>query len=297
MSQQVCAVVVTYNRKELLVECLEALDSQTCPVDQIFIIDNASTDGTYEFLADQGYFDEDEVEFIGLPGNRGGAGGFYEGLKRAYADQYDWIWVMDDDSIPEPDALQQLLAAYQRLEPVKPPKLLASRAVWLDRSLHPMNIPQAKTSDPDLALLAAEQATMSIRFATFVSLLLHRSVIDGYGLPIADYFIWSDDIEYTARILKQEFGVAVPASVVVHKTAKKYTHLNDSGPRYYYHIRNNIWMLTRSRAWTTKEKIKKAINFVGGIGLYLLTTRFRWTGVRSLTLGVKDGLFKAPRLP
>ena len=44
--ETVCAVVVTYNRKNHLLECLEGLRKQTRPIDAIYLVDNASTDGT-----------------------------------------------------------------------------------------------------------------------------------------------------------------------------------------------------------------------------------------------------------
>jgi len=85
---RVCAVVVTYNRKDLLVECLEALRRQTGPLDAIYIIDNASTDGTPELLRSRGYRDGAVIEnpldgseiiirYVRLPVNTGGAGGFH----------------------------------------------------------------------------------------------------------------------------------------------------------------------------------------------------------------------------
>lgn len=98
----VCAVVVTYNRKNLLLECLEAIRRQTRPVDAIYIIDNASTDGTPEVLKENGYIPElppfnlsepYEIEhkisnlvdgnpinvfYVRMYENTGSAGGFYE---------------------------------------------------------------------------------------------------------------------------------------------------------------------------------------------------------------------------
>ena len=123
---KICAVVVTYNRKDLLVECLEALRRQTGPLDAIYIIDNASTDGTPELLRSRGYRDGAVIEnpldgseiiirYVRLPVNTGGAGGFHEGVKRAFHDGYDWIWLMDDDVEPEEYTLEKLLRASERI--------------------------------------------------------------------------------------------------------------------------------------------------------------------------------------
>ena len=108
MGERVCAVIVTYNRKALLKECLEAVLAQTRPPDHVLVVDNASTDGTAEMLREE----FPQVEVLRLPENQGGAGGFHEGMKRAYEEGFDWLWLMDDDTIPRPEALEALLERF-----------------------------------------------------------------------------------------------------------------------------------------------------------------------------------------
>jgi GT2 family glycosyltransferase len=100
----VWAVVVTYNRRALLEQCLDALRAQTRPPDRILVVDNASTDGTAEWVRGQ-----DDVVALLLDENVGGAGGFHAGMRLAHAGGADWLWLMDDDTIPRPDALERLL--------------------------------------------------------------------------------------------------------------------------------------------------------------------------------------------
>ncbi len=295
MNKQVCAVVVTYNRKALLLECLNALLAQNYPVERILLIDNASTDGTTELLREKGYLDNSLVEYLRLPTNTGGAGGFHEGIKWAYKEGYEWIWVMDDDTIPDPNALSELFVAYQRFDKAQQPKLLASKVIWLDGSLHTMNSPAVKISDDENSILAAQHSTLSVRHTTFVSTLLHRMTVEQYGLPIADYFIWVDDIEYTARILRNEFGVLVPNSLVLHKTVNKHTWKDNNSGKAYYHVRNNLWMLTRSSAWSRNDKVKRGVSFLWHVLAWLSHSRFRWSSVRPVFLGLKDGFLKVPK--
>lgn len=122
---KIAAVVVTYNRKKLLIECLEALRRQTKPLQTIYIIDNASTDGTPQKLQKKGYIKNPEsgikkinnlhnnkpikIVYVRMKKNTGGAGGFHEGIKRACQDGHHWIWLMDDDVEPKDDTLQVLL--------------------------------------------------------------------------------------------------------------------------------------------------------------------------------------------
>ena len=125
----VCAVVVTHNRREMLRRCLAALADQRRVPDRILVVDNASSDGTREMLGSEWA----HVELLSLRSNEGGAGGFHEGIKRAYAGGAGWLLLMDDDTIPARDALAELLDTAERLDlaarvdGVAEPALLASR--------------------------------------------------------------------------------------------------------------------------------------------------------------------------
>ena len=291
MSDRVCAVVVTYNRKNLLRECLRALLGQSRPLEGILVVDNVSTDGTPDLLAAE--FPREQfpaLEVCRLERNVGGAGGFHEGLKRAAAQGFDWIWLLDDDTITQADTLAELFAARARFEPAQTPDLLASKALWTDGSMHPMNVPRVKRNDLESLCQAALGGAVSLRSTSFVSVLIHRRLVERYGLPFADYFIWNDDVEYTARILRREFGVLVPRSVVHHKTALKSA---DPGPRYYYGLRNGVWMLRHGEAWAAGEKLHMAAVVCKGIVDYL-RRGLSWERLEVVGRALKDGFLKSP---
>ncbi len=275
MPAGVCAVVVTRNRLALLEECLAAIRAQSRPADRILVVDNASDDGTPEFLAAQ-----QDVEMLRMESNRGGAGGFHAGLKHAHETGADWAWLLDDDTIPRPDALEALL------RPQADALLRASVAVWKDGRLHPMNAPglERERIEPHVGL--APQRALPLRTATFVSLLVRRDAVDRFGLPEAKYFIWSDDIEYTARVTRGGGeAILVPDSVVEHRTERPYTAVTSTGDRFYYHVRNTLYMV-RGRSWSALEKVTL---------LYLLAITslqyLRGGGSAAVVLrGVRDGV-------
>src|SRR4051812_46326279 len=217
-----CAVVVTYNRRALLEECLAAVFAQTTPPAEVVVVDNASTDGTARMVLER--FPRAQLER--LPENLGGAGGFHRGLELGHRAGHDWVWLMDDDTIPAPDALEALLAGVRRA-PVAP-ALVASQVRWTDGSLHPMNRPQPHWQRMGDLAEAARHGLVLLRTATFVSVLIARATVDRHGLPIARYFIWSDDMEYTARALRSGTGYLVPESVAVHKTPTPHTAIEDA---------------------------------------------------------------------
>jgi rhamnopyranosyl-N-acetylglucosaminyl-diphospho-decaprenol beta-1,3/1,4-galactofuranosyltransferase len=283
--ESIHAVVVTFNRKHMLRECLDALRAQSRPPDRVLVVDNASTDGTLEMVRS----DHPDVDLLALPYNQGGAGGFHEGLARAYRDGADWAWLMDDDTIASRDALAELIGAPDRLSGAPRPLLLASKAVWDDGRVHPMNIPQFEREALDHVVLAAENGVLPMRAATFVSLLVKREAIERYGLPLKHFFIWSDDVEYTARILRHEAGYAVPQSVVHHKTKTAHTAVSSAGDRFYYHVRNMLYMI-RGDAWATREKVFLAWVVASTSIEYLRRNSFSPHAVRLLLRGIRDGL-------
>lgn len=286
-SPAVWAVIVTFNRRDLLEECLAALAAQTRPVDRVLVLDNASTDGTGQMVRDQ----HPEATLVALPQNVGGAGGFHRGMEEAHSGGADWIWLMDDDTLPRPDALAELLAAPAMLpDGVPRPLLLASKAVWHDGRLHPMNAPGFERNRTDLVIRGCERGLMPLRTATFVSLLVHRDAVDQHGLPHAHFFIWSDDIEYTARVVRHGGGAyLVPTSVVHHNTETAYTAVSTSGSRFYYHARNTVYMI-RGSAWDRREKLTLLWILMATSSRYLRHNRFAPANVAVVLRGLRDGL-------
>ena len=229
------------------------------------MVDNASTDGTPEMLQEE----FPQVEVLRLPENQGGAGGFHEGMKRAYEQGFDWLWLMDDDTIPKAKALEALLEA-ARL-PLDPrPRVLASRQLLPNGLPHPTTA-FVNPTDPrhPFLWLRLRPRYRPIRWALFTSVLLHRSLVEEHGLPHKAFFIWEDDLEYTARALRRGLGLQVRDSEVIHKSASKpYISATTGENRLFYGVRNRIWVL-RSPAFGPLGKAFLALQLLFGLLTYL----------------------------
>ena len=210
---RVAAVVVTYNRLELLKKCVASLQEQTVLCD-VLIVDNASTDGTSRWLKLQ-----TSIISRNTGSNLGGAGGFNYGMRWAVEAGYDYVWVMDDDTLPKPDALEKLLEADEILKGNY--GWLSSVALWTDGSECRMNRQKLKKSYYEYSPLLKDGLVQAEQ-ATFVSLLLPAENICRFGLPIKEFFLWGDDIEYTRRIAVRQGRPSFIAgkSRVVHAMAQ-----------------------------------------------------------------------------
>ncbi|HEV2375970.1 MAG TPA: glycosyltransferase [Streptosporangiaceae bacterium] len=285
---RVVAVVVTYNRRDLLLESLAAVYSQTRAPDAVVVVDNASADGTAAAVRE--HFPA--VHLTELARNTGGAGGFAAGTALALAHGADLLWLMDDDTVPEPDALAAMLKVIDAAS-ARRPTLVASRVVWTDGRAHPMNTPRPKPMASKAERLAAETlGCVAIRSASFVSILVDAGEVRRRGLPQAAYFLWNDDFEFTTRLLRGNTGLLCPASVVVHKTATFGSTDADPGPRFFYEVRNKVWTL-RTRSLSPAERV-----LYGGSTLRRWARTFAKSGDRrALASALAKGLAAGTRRP
>ena len=239
---KIIAVIVSYNRKKLLKEALEHLLHQQNVKFDILIIDNASTDGTKEYIVD--YLQKDNILYHNTGANLGGAGGFSLGVKMGVEKGYDYVWIMDDDTMVTENALDELLKAKEILKGNF--GFLCSDVRWIDGSACAMNVPNIDENwIQDSAYL--ENGIVKVKQCSFVSCFLPSRVVKKVGLPIKEFFIWGDDAEYTKRISLQYPCYFVARSKVIHKMLSNtptdiVAESSDRLFRYNYAYRNMYYV-------------------------------------------------------
>ena len=289
------AVVVTWNRQDLLEESIGALRAQTHPPTAIVVVDNASTDDTPGYLEQQ-----TDLDVVRLEQNTGGAGGFAVGVEQALTHGPDLVWLLDDDTVPTPTAASGLVRAWERYDGVSTPldrqrpAVLASKVVWTDGRDHPMNTPRRKPGASRDEVAAAERVgAVPVRSASFVSIMCDAAVVRERGLPVADYFLWNDDFEYSTRLVRGGVGLYVPASVVVHKTKVFGSVDVDPGERFFFEVRNKVWVFARSSGLS---RVEKAVYGGSTLRRWVRTVTgsqdrrtLRRAGMRGLRAGLRSG--------
>jgi rhamnopyranosyl-N-acetylglucosaminyl-diphospho-decaprenol beta-1,3/1,4-galactofuranosyltransferase len=230
--EKVIAIVVTYNRRSLLSECITALRNQTRKLDAILVVNNGSTDSTEDWL-----FTQKDLFFISQ-NNVGSAGGFNTGISWAYKHGYSWIWCMDDDGYPKEDALENILKDdLDRL-------CLRNCAVINkeDKKTFVWKTKKYKTiNDVDTRIVKGV-------CHPFNGTMLHRNIVERVGVPKQNLFLWGDETEYLYRITQKNKipACTITDSIHYHPAAaasyKKDWDFNNNWKMYYY-VRNRFYIL------------------------------------------------------
>lgn len=244
----VCAVVVTFNRKDLLPRCLEALNSQSRKPELIIVVDNASTDGTPAVLKDRGYIaslppigiDESValvdseyvvvedgfienysqkirnlnrehcgILYVRMNSNTGGAGGFHEGQKLAHQLGFSWLWLMDDDGYPSETCLENLLISTQE----HPFSAINPLVINCDEPefLSFGLGPKLKTVSGAITAGGIQSVIYGVANPFNGTLISHKLISD-IGYIKKEMFIWGDETEYFLRAKKYGFKIATIVS-------------------------------------------------------------------------------------
>jgi len=266
--ETVCAVVVTYNRKNLLLECLEALRKQTRPLDAIYLIDNASTDGTPGVLRKEEYIKElppgkliepwektfeipnltngepIKIHYVRMHENTGGAGGYHEGVKRAFEKGYDWLWLMDDDVEPLPYALQTQLSYSSISKCIHPSKIYPNGETFFEKKF-------IKKARKGLTIIKKKKNISTLttfvkaQFGCFEGMLIHRDVVSKIGYPEKKMFQIRDDNLY--GFLASKYTDVIFIKDVCFKKKILSTKTNSSLLSIYLSFRNLVYVERRKK--------------------------------------------------
>lgn len=292
--KKVAAVVVTFNRKELLRKNIEALMKQKYKDFDVFIIDNASTDGTKEYIEE--YIKNNQIYYENTKINLGGAGGFNYGIKKVTYLGYEYIWIMDDDTIPYDSSLYELMDTDKILKGNY--GFLSSSVLWTDGTPCKMNR-QKVVNDWYFDSQYLKHGLLRTYYATFVSFFIRAEIVKEQGLPIKEFFIWGDDVEYTNRIAKKHKCYIVGKSQVMHETVNNEgsniaKDNNDRINRYKYAYRNEMYIAKKNGIKGILRQIAKMFLHIFRVIVYSKGFKLRKIGI--IILNSFKGIFFNPKI-
>jgi rhamnopyranosyl-N-acetylglucosaminyl-diphospho-decaprenol beta-1,3/1,4-galactofuranosyltransferase len=265
--EKVIAVVVTYNRRNLLSECITALRNQTRKIDGIFVVNNGSTDDTEQWLKQQS-----DIQFI-TQKNVGSSGGFSTGITWAFKQNYTWMWLMDDDGYPKQDALENILAAdngqMRLMNCAVIDKEDKKSFVWKTQNFK--SIDEVNTN------------VIEGIGHPFNGTMLHRNIVERVGVPQPKFFLWGDETEYYYRITKvNKIPVCTIANSIHYHPSTAFSFKQDwdyaSGWKMYYYVRNRFFVHQvkfNNKAFAFINYACFLVAFTGLIMLYQKTDKFK----------------------
>ncbi|MEJ5300925.1 MAG: glycosyltransferase [Thermodesulforhabdaceae bacterium] len=285
---RVCAVVPTYNRKELLTKCIKSILSGTVSPKNIIVVDNASTDGTKEHIESlfSQEIEQGKIIYVRLEENMGGAGGFAAGLKKGMEMDVDYFWLMDDDAEPTKNALSELIKrAALRLCLVSLPTDKNKQELSWGVGIRIKNKIKTFVFLSDIPTNCVLEAP----FAPLIGMFIPKSIVYAIGFPREDYFIWGDDVEYIHRMWENGYKVMyVRESIIFHPVQKKIITnflwkknivlIDAPDWKQYYGLRNHVHLLSRRGKW---------LDTIGRIVYFLLIWKARGGKLNTLHFYLK----------
>lgn len=245
----VSTIIVTFNRKELLIKCLEAVLRQSCLPKTIYIIDNASTDGTEELLKEKGLhhglINSVAIHYERLPQNSGGAGGFHAGMKLAHENGCDAVWMMDDDGLPDKDCLKNLLPHLEHHDYLSP--------MVIDIQDEKMMAFEGCT----VAEFLKREVNGVVKGCAnpFNGVLYSKKLIEAVGYPKKEMFIWGDEINYDMRARRAGFQPVMVTNAIHRHPLNRQPYV-----RYFGHhmmvVPEQDWKLfcyVRNKTYNAKQ--------------------------------------------
>lgn len=290
---KITAVVVTFNRLELLKQGIECLRKQQ-KLTGIIVVNNGSTDGTREWL------DAQQGLLVVHQDNVGGSGGFYTGIERAYSEGADWIWCMDDDVFPHPDCLDRLLPYTDRPEVgiLSPRRLLEGKVFTHEFRHFNFTNPVGSLHGRKLAKQQVNQAT-EIVGADFEGPFISRRVVEKIGLPNRELFIFCDDTDYCLRAHLAGFKLLyIPEALMdKHKFFSDDTWTSRNRKKKwkrYYQVRNEAYL---NHHYGRNFGVRYLRSFIGVAGYIIpallsmpFTDAWQWKDLSMLWTAYQDGI-------
>jgi len=294
-SPSVASVTVVHNGALVLSGHIDALLAQRRPLQEIIIVDNASTDNTRTLMAER----YPNVTVLPMAENLGVGGGFAAGLAYAALNQlHDWVWMFDQDSTPNEDALETLLEGVGSLgHHNREVGIVAALPVHRETGTAylPLNWREG------YAKLSAEELKQPVCFADLVissGSMVRREVVKKIGLPRADFFMYFLDFEYCLRARAYGYKIAVvTGSRIAHEMGNA-RNVRLLGFRGIWPERNPVWEYYISRnityaAWSLYPSGKTKRFVVGHLvrhaGGALLFGSNKLACVKKMAQGFWDG--------
>lgn len=229
LSQRVAAVVLACSHLDTLPLVIAGLRAQTYRPDEIIVVYQGSDEDVAVWL-------EEQSDVVVLKQkNLGSAGGFCTGIAESIRRENLWTWIFDDDGVPDTKALEELVSRpyFGRAETV----FMASRVI--DRYGRTYMSPRAADANRWYATVLDDEC-VEVVAAAWLGLLVSSLAVQRYGLPIAEFFFYDEDAEFSERLARNGKAYCAIRSMVVHYQDGNFDPFKKDFFKYAHLVRNRI---------------------------------------------------------
>ena len=288
--EKICAVIVTYNRPELLCRCVERLLAQTYSMD-IFIYDNHSSKDTKSALEEKGLLLEN-VTYYYADKNTGGAGGFYYGMKTATEKGYEYLWLMDDDGYAvENTTLETIMKAR---ESINDEFFILNSLVICNEETLKLSFSIDRSFDGNYIRELSKDGLYKGAINPYNGTLIPTNLIKKIGYTKKEFFVYGDETEYTLRAKANgaELYTVVnslyyhPAYVVEKRKFFTKEVVVSEIPLWKAYCMARNTMYYYKIYFGFKERFIKKVSLIVGA---LYSKKNKWARLRATLKGIRDG--------
>jgi len=286
----IAVVLVTFNRSDMLKQNLESLKAQGELT--YFIIDNNSKDNTKEIVDTFTNTIKSHVHYFNTKANLGGAGGFAFGCEKALEmGGFTHLWLADDDVTFFPDCLEKLTPYMDQKTILQPMRYAvdgsnaeaSATTIDLD-SIFILNHKRNSVMGTDFE---KQTAPFDIQNVPFEGPMIPTRIFEKIGIPDKRYFIFSDDLDFSLKSLRNGFDIkCIPSA--------KMTRLRPAEPNYKptdwksYFVYRNFFRIHKEfgNNWFVKNRPYLLAVLVAGY--CMLTGNIK--GMRIIQDALRDGM-------
>lgn len=247
-SSSIQVVIVNWERAQDTIECIQSVRQSIGVEISILVVDNGSRDDSVEQISRACH----DIDLLRLPTNRGFAGGYNAGIEKFLASAADTIFMLNNDTILQPDTLTSLLDG-MRVWDVTVPKIFfhaGPHQIWAAGA-------KWRSFPPSVIMIGYKRmdgqkynVPHSLEYATGCALMLKRQVVEAVGGFDPEYQNYQEDYDYCHRIRAAGFKIGyIPTAQLQHKVSKT---LGEHSPEKWRLLgRNTVYFYRKGRRFTS----------------------------------------------